>query len=228
MNICKYANAIDKLVWRCHKLKSPHDVKIHIRKDSIFESFKINITILYFLLFFFFTENISINNSYEKCKIFCQDIGEGSITPVSIGKFFACVRDKILKKMHIKWKKDLLAIEINPELGYPSVEIDESKIISSGNEIFRIFGLIDRQTKDAQIRGVLNNRTKERLLPIVKEYINTYVDDEEEQHSIRTRVFSDFFSSDQINDFDNLGFILKKVNHNVWFGAGLLLTNTIE
>ena len=205
--INQYGDAINR--------NPPHDVIIHIRKDSIFESFKININILYFLLFFCFTENISINDSYEKCKIFCQDIGEGSITPVSIGKFFACIRDKIRKKMHIKWKKDLLAIEINPELGYPSIEIDESKIISSGNEIFWMFGLIDRQTKDARIRCVLNNRTKERLLPLVKEYINTYVDDEEEQYSIRTRVFSDSFSSYQINDFDNLDFILKKVNHSV-------------
>ena len=77
-------------------------------------------------------------------------------------------------------------LEINPELGYPSVEIDECKIISSGNEIFWMFGLIDRQTKDARIRRILNNLTKERLLPIVKEYINTNVDDEEEQYFIRT------------------------------------------
>ena len=139
-----------------------------------------------------------------------------------------CVRDKIRKKMHIKWKKDLHAIEINPELGYPFVEIGESIIISSGNEIFWMFGLIDRHTKDARIRCILNNRTKERLLPIVKEYINTYVDVEEEQYSIRTRVFSDSFSSYQINDFDNLGLILKKVNHNVWFGAVLLHINIIE
>ena len=52
--------------------------------------------------------------------------------------------------MHIKWTKELLATEINPELEYASVEIAESKIISSSNEIYWMFEIIDRQTKDAR------------------------------------------------------------------------------
>ena len=30
------------------------------------------------------------------------------------------------------------------------------------------------------------------------------------------------------NDFKNLGYILKRVNHSIWFGTGSLNTNTIE
>ena len=30
------------------------------------------------------------------------------------------------------------------------------------------------------------------------------------------------------NDFKNLGYILKGVNHSIWFGEGSLHNNTIE
>ena len=144
-------------------------------------------------------------------------------------KFFSLVRDKIRIKMHKIWEKELLGIEINPEFGYPAVEIDESKIISSGEEIYWMFGAIDRNTKDARIWCVLKDRTKDRLLPFVKKYINTDRGDQEDEiHSIRTRVFSDSFSSYQVSDFSNLGFILKRINHSVWFGTGYLHSNTIE
>ena len=53
--------------------------------------------------------------------------------------------------MHAIWEINLLRIEINPELVYPTVEIDESKIISSGNEIYWIFGIIDCNTKEAKV-----------------------------------------------------------------------------
>ena len=140
--------------------------------------------------------------------------------------------------MHKIWNKSLLGIEINTSLSYSSVEIDESKIISSNNEIYWMFGIVDRQTKEARIRCVLNNRTKQKLLPIVKNYIysnvdydNMDLDDEDisnEQISTATHIFSDCFRSYQIEDFKNLGLILKRVNHSVWFGIGTLHTNTIE
>ena len=44
--------------------------------------------------------------------------------------------------MHKNWKKEKLGIEINENLGYTSVEIDENKIISSQNEIYWMFGII--------------------------------------------------------------------------------------
>ena len=58
MNMCKKGDAIDRIVWRCHKRKPAHDIKINIRKDSIFESFQIKIQVLYFLLFFCFSQKI--------------------------------------------------------------------------------------------------------------------------------------------------------------------------
>ena len=89
--------------------------------------------------------------------------------------------------------KNLLGIEINQNLGYPSVEIDESKIISSGNLIFWMFGVIDRNTKEASVCCALNNRTKENLLPLIKKYVYTNDIYEEgnvsEELSIKTRVF---------------------------------------
>ena len=92
-----------------------------------------------------------------------------------------------------------------------------------------MFGAIDHNAKDARIWCVLNNRTKERLLTLVKNYINIdRADEEDEIHSIRTRVFSDSFSSYQVSDFSILGFILKRINHSVWFGAGYLHRNIIE
>ena len=55
----------------------------------------------------------------------------------------------------------MLAVRINKDLGYANVEIDESKIISSGNEIYWMFGLIDRNTKEERIQCVLKDRTKQ-------------------------------------------------------------------
>lgn len=39
---------------------------------------------------------------------------------------------------------------------------------------------------------------------------------------------SDSFTSYQVNNFKRLGFILKKVNHSIWFGYGLFHNNTVE
>ena len=103
-----------------------------------------------------------------------------------------------------------------------------------------MFGLIDRNNKEARIRCVLTVRSKNKLLPFIKKYVNTFAGNEYEESedeedvimdeniSIRTRIFSDCFSSYQPSDFRNMGFILKRVNHSVWFGASILHTNTIE
>ena len=37
--------------------------------------------------------------------------------------------EKLRKKMHRQWENDLIGIKLNDKLGYPSIEIDESKII---------------------------------------------------------------------------------------------------
>ena len=51
INLCKKCDAKDRLVWRCYKRKPSNDIKIKIRKDSIFEKFQIKIKIFYYLLF---------------------------------------------------------------------------------------------------------------------------------------------------------------------------------
>ena len=49
-----------------------------------------------------------------------------------------------------------------------------------------------------------------------------------EEESIKTRIYSDCYSSYQVNDFKDMGYLLKRVNHSIWFGYGLFYTNTIE
>ena len=49
-----------------------------------------------------------------------------------------------------------------------------------------------------------------------------------EEESIKTRIYSDCYSSYQVNDFKDMGYLLKRVNHSIWFGYGLFHTNTIE
>ena len=40
---------------------------------------------------------------------------------------------------------------MNNELGYGLVEIDESEIIGNSQQIYWMFGIIDRKTKDSRI-----------------------------------------------------------------------------
>ena len=44
---------------------------------------------------------------------------------------------------------------------------------------------------------------------------------------MKTPIYSDWYAF-QPNDFKNLGYVLKLINHSVWFGYGLFHTNTIE
>ena len=123
--------------------------------------------------------------------------------------------------------------------GVPRVEIDESEIIGNQNKILWMFGMIDRADKEARVFCVMNNRTKENLLPIIKENIYTSNENENEENedsdennnlaiSLKTRIYSDCYSVYQTNDFKDMGYILHRVNHSVWFGQGLFHTNSIE
>ena len=240
MNLVKNNASCDKVIWLCHERNPKHDTTFNIRLESVFEGFQIKIQILYFLLFYCKSENITINCDYEKCKEFCEQIGVDNISKDSISKFYRVVRNKLRERMHAKWRKSFLEVEINPEFGYRAVEIDESKIISSGIDIYWMFFLVDRNNKEVRIFTVLNNTTKNKLLPLVKNNVFTpqeedYMDIDndnnqiiEERFSIKTIVFSNSFSSYQQSDFINLVLILKSVNHSVWFGIGSLHTNTIE
>ena len=169
---------------------------------------------------------------------FCKQMGESVVTEATICKFYKIIGNKIKNRMYKKWNNSFLGIEIIIYLGYSAVEIDESKIISSNNEIYWMFSIVELQTKVARIRCVLINRTKQKLLPIIQIYIHCNVQEEDmdldheelsnEQISIFTRVFSDCFRLYQVEDFKIMGLILKRVNHSVWFGMGTLHINTIE
>lgn len=73
----------------------------------------------------------------------------------------------------------------------------------------------------------LSDRTKRNLLPIVKKNVVTNDNEDDnipENQSTKTQIYSDCFSTYQINDFKYMGYYLKPVNHSIWFGYGLFHT----
>ena len=142
-------------------------------------------------------------------------------------KIFHNTKRKIEEEMHKYWYNNLLGEEISKE-GYATIEIDELEIIGNNETIYWMLGFIDRQTKDARIYCVLNNRTKESLLPTIKDNILTIninkwllmVKTNKIQHQ-NLCVF-------QVDGFAEMGLILKGVNHSVWFCRGSFHTNDIE
>ena len=120
-------------------------------------------------------------------------------------------------RLHCNWKKLLLGQEIG-NLGFHAIEIDESAIIGNNHRIYWILGLIDRITKEARIFCVLENRTRDNLLPFVKENVNTNDNVEEEiseAESNKARIYSDCFQSYQVSDFARMNYILKRINHSL-------------
>ena len=57
--------------------------------------------------------------------------------------------------------------------GYPAFEIDESEIIGSNEVIYWIFGIIDMICKESRVFCVLNDRTSNNLIKLIKENIST-------------------------------------------------------
>ena len=115
------------------------------------------------------------------------------------------------------------------------MEIDESKLLGNQNQVYWMFGIIERNTKNCRVFTVLDNRSREVLLPLVINNVYTNNDlaeynsgEEISQYSLSTRVYSDCWAAYDVNAFKNEGYILHKFNHSVWFGAGLFHTNTIE
>ena len=84
--------------------KSPHDIKINIRTGFIFETFQIKIQVLYFLLYFCFSENSSINNSYHKCQTFLVKLEKLNAHKLQLENFFLC-EGKIKGKYEFKMGK---------------------------------------------------------------------------------------------------------------------------
>ena len=90
--------------------------------------------------------------------------------------------------------------------------------------------MICTEIKKTRIFCFLNNRTKNNLLPIIKNNVITAIEDDNipQNCSMKTLFYSYCYSSYQIDDFRNLGYVLKRVNHSVWFWYGLFYTNIIE
>ncbi len=67
-------------------------------------------------------------------------------------------------------------------------------------------------------------------MSIVKNNVTIAVEEENlpPNESLKTRIFSDCYSSYQVEDFQNLGFILKRVNHFVWCGLVMVYSITTQ
>ena len=74
---------------------------------------------------------------------------------------------------------------------------------------------------------MLDNRRKENLLPIIEK--NVYTNSNQIMNiDFRTRIYSDCYSVYRQSDCNDMGFILHRVNHSIWFGRGSFHTNTVE
>ena len=129
-----------------------------------------------------------INSSTKKTEIEVKAFYDNLLLEKSsqnnIAKLYNVLRRAIKIKMHKDWSKNYLGIELS-EGGVPRIEIDESKILGNENRIYWMFGMICRASKKCRIYCVLNNRTRDTLLPILKANVTTinelneYENDEE-------------------------------------------------
>ena len=69
MKLVTNKHRVDREMWRCTiKRSNKYDIKLNIRKGSMFEKFKTGIRILYYLLFYHFVENKGVKKSYRNVK----------------------------------------------------------------------------------------------------------------------------------------------------------------
>ena len=133
MKLHENKNYKDKYYWRCKKsLPQKHDNKINLRDSSIFETFLVDIRVLYFLLLYCFMENKSLKVSLRNVKQFCKDINIDFIALKTIIKFYRIVRHQIKINLHKEWEVNQLGIGPTQD-GIPRLELDESKIITYDN-----------------------------------------------------------------------------------------------
>ena len=99
MKLVKDKTRIDGLIWRCAKRGiNRHDNRINLRKGSIFEKIKVDIRMLYFLIFYNFIENKSVKLSYINSKEFAKQLKLDYITKKSVSKFFKILHKKLKLK----------------------------------------------------------------------------------------------------------------------------------
>lgn len=113
------------------------------------------------------------------------------------------------------------------ENGKARIEIDETKIVTYNNSVKWMFALVDRTNQKIRIFYFGEDRTKAKLMPIIKQNVYTSVNRilnncDSILIDSATRIYSDCFATYQILDY-----ILNKVNHSYWFGYGSFHTNTI-
>ena len=112
-----------------------HDIKINIRKDSIFENVRMNLVSIYFLIYECFMTNKSLAKTALEHQEFIKRIDVDSVSQQNISHLFSLLRSQIRIKMHENWKNNILGLDIS-EGGVPRLEIDESKIIGNQHQVF--------------------------------------------------------------------------------------------
>ena len=217
MNIVNNKQYIDNICFRCRSYTNKHDIKISIRHKSFLEDILINLISLYFLIYNCFLKKISANKAVIEHTAFATTMKLDNLSYQHIAKFYKVLRDIIRKKMHKEWKENKLAQE--PSVGgVPRCEINESKIIGNSNSVYWMFGIVDRNSKDARVFTVLNNRTKEKLLPLIIENVATNGDiinmsnrskDYLHKYCLSARIYSDCWQACNKQDFKNNGFLNK-------------------
>ena len=83
---------LDGKIWRCRSNTPYHDLKINIRTDSIYEDSLIPLPVLYFITFYCFPENYSLENL----------LGDNTISKIGISKIYNKLRMKISDTFHKK------------------------------------------------------------------------------------------------------------------------------
>ena len=85
----------DGKIWRCRGGIPPHDIKINIRTNSIFENINIQILILYFITFFFFIKNLLLEKAFTETNNNKEILGNNTVTINGISKIYTLLREKL-------------------------------------------------------------------------------------------------------------------------------------
>lgn len=123
MKLEKNKQYLDNYCWRCRSKNPQHDIKYNIRKNSIFENIKIPLSLIYYLSFKCFIENMSTNKSLTNSEELCKKLHIPNTTHKSKIKLFRLLRNRIKISFHLQWNRTKLALD-PAENGHPSVEID--------------------------------------------------------------------------------------------------------
>ena len=223
-------NYLDRKVWRCRSKIIKHDIKKRSGDNSVFEFINLPLPIIYFLTFYCFIEKYSLDKSFIEVNDNKNLFWDKACNKNTITKLYSFLREKIKTNMHKLWNNNIMGHNLT-EHRYPLFEIDESEIIGNNEKIYWMFGIIDRISKESRVFCVLNNRTANNLMKIIKENVTTNENldmDLDEEYIENARIYSDCFAAYQPNTFKENGYILKRVNHSVWLGYGNFHTNNIE